>query len=146
MKQELAVKLNGYLANIGVSYVKLHNLHWNVTGPQFKAVHEYLETLYDAFAEVLDAAAELLKMNGVLPLASMKAYLAAATIEELESRELDVSAVLHTVLADMETLKTQAEDIRREADGQNQYDVVGLMEDDLSNYRKTIWFLTAMLK
>ena len=46
MKKELATQMNAYLANIGVSYIKLHNLHWNVVGSQFKAAHEYLETLY----------------------------------------------------------------------------------------------------
>lgn len=46
MKKELATQVNAYLANIGVSYIKLHNLHWNVVGSQFKAAHEYLETLY----------------------------------------------------------------------------------------------------
>ena len=56
--------LNTYIANIGVGYIKLHNLHWNVVGSQFKAVHEYLESLYDAFADVLDETAELLKIAG----------------------------------------------------------------------------------
>ena len=47
MKPNLSAALNVYLANIGVEYVKLHHLHWNVVGSQFKAVHEYLETLGD---------------------------------------------------------------------------------------------------
>ena len=63
MKKELVTQVNAYLANIGVSYIKLHNLHWNVVGSQFKAAHEYLETLYDALADVLDAIAELLKIT-----------------------------------------------------------------------------------
>ena len=146
MKQELINQLNGYLANIGVSYVKLHNLHWNVVGGQFKAVHEYLETLYDGFANVLDAVAEMLKMNGAAPLASMKDYLAAATITELDSKELDVKSVLGIVLADMETLKAQAEAVRTAADQDGVYAVTNLMEDDLANYSKTIWFLHSMLK
>lgn len=108
MKKELATQVNAYLANIGVSYIKLHNLHWNVVGSQFKAAHEYLETLYDALADVLDAIAELLKMNGEAPLASMKGYLSVATIPELESVELDVKSAMQTVLKDMESLRTQA--------------------------------------
>ena len=40
MKKELVNLSNAYLANIGVAYIKLHNLHWNVVGSQFKAVHE----------------------------------------------------------------------------------------------------------
>ncbi len=146
MKSEITIKLNEYLANVGVLYIKLHNMHWNVTGSQFKAVHEYLETLYDAMADVLDAVAEALKMNGEMPLASLKEYLAVATIRELESRELDVKAALGITLADMEALKAQAEDIRSAANDEDQYDIVSMMEDDLANYSKTIWFLKAMLK
>lgn len=145
MNKELALKLNAYLANVGVLYVKLHNMHWNVVGSQFKAVHEYLETIYDGMADVLDEVAEALKMNGEMPLASMKEYLAVATIEELDSRARDVKTVLDTVLADLEAMKAQAEDIRRAADAEDRYDIVGLMEDELGNYNKTIWFLKATL-
>ncbi len=134
MKSEITIKLNEYLANVGVLYIKLHNMHWNVTGSQFKAVHEYLETLYDAMADVLDAVAEALKMNGEMPLASLKEYLAVATIRELESRELDVKAALGITLADMEALKAQAEDIRSAANDEDQYDIVCMMVYDLAYY------------
>lgn len=146
MKKELVGKVNGYLANVGVSYIKLHNLHWNVVGPEFKAVHEYLETLYDAFAEVLDEVAELLKMDGEMPLASLKAYLGVASIKELEERDYGVKESLAIVLADMEEMKAQAEDIRKAADEEDHYGLVGMMEDHLGNYNKTIWFIKSMLK
>lgn len=146
MKKELATKVNVYLANIGVSYIKLHNLHWNVVGSQFKAVHEYLETLYDTFADMLDATAEILKMNGEMLLASMKGYLSASTISELESSEMDVENVMKTVLKDMEALKNQAGAIREQADEVDQFDVANQMEDDIENYNKTIWFIQSMLK
>ena len=86
---------NQYLANIGVSYIKLHNLHWNVTGAQFKAVHEYLESLYDAYAGVLDEIAEIIRMNGQMPFASLEDYLSVATIDELKSREICMSVILY---------------------------------------------------
>lgn len=146
MKNELTNQMNGYLANIGVSYIKLHNLHWNVVGSQFKPVHEYLESLYNALADVFDATAELLKMNGEMPLASMKDYLAAATIRELPSKELDVNSVMKIVLEDMEILKAQAAALRAGADGDGQFDVANKMEEDLANYSKTIWFISSMLK
>lgn len=146
MKKELTAQVNAYLANIAVSYIKLHNLHWNVVGSQFKAVHEYLETLYDGFADVLDATAELLKINGETPLASMKDYLSAATIAEIESAEADVKSVMQTVLKDMEALRLQAASIRAQADEEDQFDVANRMEDDLANYDKTIWFIRSMLK
>ena len=40
-------RLNAYVASLLVWNVKLHNLHWNVTGKLFKPLHEYTEALYD---------------------------------------------------------------------------------------------------
>ena len=146
MNKQLVEKINGYLANDGVGYIKLHNLHWNVVGPEFKAVHEYLEGLYDGFAEVLDAVAELLKMNDEMPLASLKDYLAVASIKELEAKDYGVKEVLEIVLADLKEMKAEAEDIRKLADEEDAYDVVAMMEGDLEKYNKNIWFVKSMLK
>ena len=146
MKKELALELNRYLANIGVSYVKLHNLHWNVVGKDFKPVHEYLETLYNGFANVLDSVAELLKMSGYVPAASLKEYLELTSIQELASEKISTSDALAVVLSDMEILKAQAESIRSAAIEEDDYSIVNIMENDLKEYSKTIWFLSAMLK
>jgi len=146
MKKELVNNVNNYLADIGVSYIKLHNLHWNVVGHQFKAVHEYLESLYDALADVLDEVAEILKMNGEMPLGSLKAYLAVSEIAELEDKDYSVQESLELVLADLQLLKGKAEAIRKLADEEDHYQLVSSMEDQLSNYNKNIWFIKAMLK
>jgi DNA-binding ferritin-like protein len=34
--------LNVYLSDLAVLNVKLHNLHWNVVGPQFVQLHEFV--------------------------------------------------------------------------------------------------------
>ena len=52
MKKELVEKINKYLANLCVEYIKLHNLHWNVVGSNFKAIHGHLESLYDVVSIV----------------------------------------------------------------------------------------------
>ena len=142
---ELTNAINGYIANIGVGYIKLHNLHWNVVGSQFKAVHEYLESLYDSFADVLDETAELLKMADAQPVASLKGYLEIATIKELPDEKIDQKKVLESVLADLELLQNQALEIRKAADAHDCFGVANLMEDHITNYAKQIWFLRSML-
>ena len=137
--------INAYIANIGVGYIKLHNLHWNVVGSQFKAVHEYLESLYDAFADVLDETAELLKMAGAQPVASLKGYLAIATIQELGDEAVDQKKALEITLADLELLRDHALAIRKAADAHDCFGVANLMEDHVTNYAKQIWFLRSML-
>ncbi len=144
MKTELMKDMNGYLANVGVMYVKLHNLHWNVVGTNFKPVHEYLETLYDAFADVLDSVAEMLKIQGEVPLGSLKAYLAVATVKELDDVPCTTQEALAIVATDFKMMKAQAEEIRSKAAAEDNYDVVALMEGDLTQYNKTLWFLNSM--
>ena len=146
MKKALAVKLNKYLANLSVEYIKLHNLHWNVVGINFKAIHEYLEGLYDGISASLDSVAELLKMHDEVPAASLKEYLALSDIEELPSVEVKGKEALEVVLKDFQAFKSLGESIRLEADEANLYDVVSAMEGDLEQFNKAIWFIKAMLK
>lgn len=146
MKQELVNRINDYLANVAVMYIKLHNLHWNVVGSQFKAVHEYLEALYDGFSESLDSVAEILKMNGEMPLASLKDYLAAASVQELDSSEIQIKEAIHITLEDLQLLEKLAREIRLMAVAEDQFDVISHFEDELAQYSKNIWFIKAMLK
>ena len=138
--------VNEYIANIGVSYIKMHNLHWNVVGTQFKAVHEFLESIYDAYADVLDETAEILRMHDEMPAASLAQYLKLATIQELNSKEVSIKESIEITLADMELLKEQTLKIRESADKEDAFDLVAMMEDHISNYNKNIWFLKSMLK
>ena len=146
MKKELVLKSNKYLANINVNYVKLHNLHWNVLGLQFKPVHEYLESLYDSMHEVFDEVAELLKMNGEYPLASLKDFLAVAEVKELESKDYSVKESLEIALADIKLLRENAKELRLLAAEEDFYPLQVMMEDHLANYNKVVWFVESMLK
>ncbi len=145
MKTELITKLNGYLANLGVMYIKIHNLHWNVVGLNFKATHEYLELLYGGFGDALDDVAECIKMHHGYPLASLKDYLANASVEELVSEQYRVTDALAIVLDDIKLLKKQAEAARVMADEDDHYDVVAMLEGQLEDYNKTLWFLESMI-
>lgn len=146
MKKNLLQELNKYLADIAVSYIKVHNLHWNVVGADFKPVHEYLETIYDAYAEVVDEVAELIKIYGEYPLASLKEYLAVSSVKELESKDISTKDALEIALSDMKELCEQAKKVRSLADEEDLFDVVGKMEDDITNYNKNIWFLESSRK
>ena len=146
MKKEMVTGLNNYLSDLAVLHIKFHNLHWNVTGKQFVSIHEYLETQYDKCADYLDAVAEMLKINGETPLASLKEYLAATSIEELESVELPVEKVLEIVTADIKKMNVSAYALRKEADEDGLFTLVGMFEDHIGAYEKDLWFLSAMVK
>ncbi|WP_170008009.1 Dps family protein [Bacillus fonticola] len=82
MSKELMKSVNKQVANWTVLYVKLHNFHWFVKGPQFFTLHELYEQLYNEAHEHIDDLAErLLALEGQ-PVATMKEVLEIATIKE----------------------------------------------------------------
>lgn len=136
---------NRYLANHSVLNAKLHNLHWNVVGIQFMAIHTFTEELYDQFFEQYDAVAEHLKMMGKMPPVTLKEYLELATISEVEAKAFSAQEVLTTVKSDIEAMRRMATDIRTAADAEGDFIAVAMMEDHVAAYDKTLWFLSAML-
>lgn len=140
-------KLNTYLVNLAVLNIKIHNLHWNIVGPQFVSVHEYLESEYDKAGERLDEVAELIRMSGEFPVANLKEYLEISTIKEIEtSKEVSIKEALEIVLSDIKLQKELALEIRKEADEADNFPVANVMENHIEDYNKQIWFVESSLK
>ena len=59
---ELSQQLKVVLATAFSFYLKAHNYHWNVTGPNFKEYHSFLEEVYTTVWESVDGYAEHLRI------------------------------------------------------------------------------------
>lgn len=139
-------QVNQYLADLSVWNVKLHNLHFNVTGPQFKSIHEYLESIYDEAFEYFDAVAEHVKMQGQFPLVNSAEYTKLTKIEELGQEDIPQAKVIDILLKDFKYMNDQAVAIRVAADEEGDFLLVSMMEDHVAYYVKQIWFIESMLK
>lgn len=137
-------QLNQYLSNLAVLNIKLHNLHWNVVGIEFMAIHTFTEDLYNDFFIKFDDVAEMLKMQGQQPNASMKQYLEVATIEESLATSFSPGQVVEILRQDLKILKDNAVKIRSVADGEGDFEVVAMFEDHISVFDKNLWFLRSM--
>jgi starvation-inducible DNA-binding protein len=138
--------LQKYLSNLAVLNIKMHNIHWNVVGKQFIAVHEFTEGIYDKLFEQLDEVAELLKMKGVMPLSTVAEYLENSSIEEIKAKDFAIEESLEIVKKDLEAMKELATTIRNAADEEGDFETVAMFEDFVAEYSKNIWFVDAMLK
>ena len=139
-------QVNQYLADLSVWNVKLHNLHFNVTGPQFKSIHEYLESIYDEAFEYFDAVAEHVKMQGQFPLVNSAEYAKLTKIEELGQEDIPQAKVIEILLKDFKYMNDHAVAIRAAADEEGDFLLVSMMEDHVAYYVKQIWFIESMLK
>ena len=72
---QLYNRVNVFLSNLALLNVKVHNLHWNVEGREFKLIHELTERIYKMLQQQFDEVAEVLKMQGQMPLGSIAEYM-----------------------------------------------------------------------
>ncbi|MCL1945327.1 MAG: DNA starvation/stationary phase protection protein [Firmicutes bacterium] len=142
---KLNEKMNIYLANQHIMFVKLHNLHWYVKGSKFFTLHAKFEELYDATAKVLDSVAERLLMIGGKPVASLAGALKLATIKELDDKDIQCEDSLNVVLADIQLLATQANEIVKLAEQDGDQGTADMFLDYVGEYQKLIWMLKATL-
>ena len=141
----IAAAMNAYLSDLVVSYLKLHDLHWNVKGPQFVEVHKYTEARYEDMAEKFDEIAELVLMHGEKPVSSIAEYVKLASIKELGKDSYRDGEVLQILVEDLSALKAEAEKVRAEMAENDVFDVVAVLEDHVAGYNKELWFLKSML-
>ena len=142
---KLQKELNVYLSNQSVMNMKLHNLHWFVTGEGFFAAHAKLEELYNIAAEQVDFVAELLLSSDMQPVASLKEQLSLASIKELPDSKISTSEAMKIVLADYKVLKDDCEKISALAEVEKKQSIVDFMNSNISNYEKNIWMLKSFL-
>jgi starvation-inducible DNA-binding protein len=142
---QYVTQMNQYLSNLALMIVKLHNVHWNVVGPQFMQVHEFTESLYDDVFEQYDEIAELIKMKGYEPLVTMKDYLANATLEESALTKFTSKEVYTILRSDLEAMRTLATEIRNAADEAGDFETVAEFEEHVAGYTKHLGFIGATL-
>lgn len=145
MSKKVAL-LNQLVADLAVANVKFHNLHWNVIGERFKAVHEFAEELYDMLFEQYDEVAERVKMIGEFPPAAMRTYLEMSKIEELADKDYTIKETTKYLLDDIQYLKRLATEARNVADEEGDFATVAMLEDIVADYCKHDWFISQMLK
>ncbi len=136
-------KFEQYLANINILTMKLHNIHWNVEGPMFQAVHLFTEGEYTKFFQRMDEVAELFKMFGQMPKSTLKEHLEIATIVEEPTRTFNDKEALEICLEDLKRLREDAIELRKLADEEGWFSAVAILETHIEDYNKQIWFVKA---
>ncbi len=137
-------ELNNYLANLNVMSMNVRNMHWNVVGPYFTALHLATGKIYKALSCQIDEVAEMMKMQKMEPLARLSDFVDAATIEELEARDYNEYDVMDNFAAGGQELMKQAQEIRDQANDDDNFLVANKFEEYLCCYAKMEWMLRAM--
>lgn len=141
--KSLIDKLNVYLANQEIMYMKLHNLHWYVKGKSFFTLHPKLEELYDQSAAILDDVAERILALGGSPTASMKEALKLSAVKELDDSPISSEDTVKALISDVEYWITDTKEIVKLAEAEEDGATADQFNGYLAEYQKLMWMLKA---
>jgi len=141
-RKDLAEELKKVLATAFSLYLKTHNYHWNVTGPNFIQYHEYLGDLYEEIHASVDNYAEHIRILGFFTPGSLKRFAEMTSIED--EMVIPSPENMFTRLAnDNMTFIGMLKNVRNMADEINEYGVVNFLEGQIDAHEKIQWMLTS---
>ncbi|MCM3762718.1 DNA starvation/stationary phase protection protein [Alkalihalobacillus oceani] len=144
-QEKVAAILNKQIANWSVLFVKLHNYHWYVKGPQFFTLHEKFEELYNEASVHIDELAErLLALKGQ-PAATMKEYLETASVKEAPGGQ-DAEAMVAELVSDFDTLIEELKGGMEAADSLGDETTADMLLAVHQSLEKHNWMLRSFLK
>ncbi|KAA2295671.1 DNA starvation/stationary phase protection protein [Clostridioides difficile] len=136
--------LNRQVANLNVLYVKIHNYHWYVKGPNFYTLHVKFEEFYNEVTVQMDEIAErILTLKGS-PAATMKEYLELSSIQEAAGGE-DAKTMVQNLIEDFATRSNKYQEGIEVADAAEDQPTSDMLTGFKADLEKHMWMLRSFL-
>jgi len=144
--EQLIQQLKVILGTNFALYLKSHNYHWNIEGPNFPQYHDFLNTFYtEVFAQIDPIAEHIRYLDSYAP-GSMERFLELADIEEAVD-------IIPTAMEMMTQLKSDNDryiiHLRAgvaAAEQANEPAVGNFLQDLLGAHQKKAWMLRSIIK
>lgn len=144
-RKEIAQGLSRFLADTYTLYLKTHNFHWNVTGPQFHSLHALFMTQYTELWTAIDEIAERIRALGFPAPGSYKDFAALTSIKEADGVP-SARQMIEQLVAGHETVAKTARNVFPAAENGNDQASLDLLTQRISLHEKTAWMLRALLE
>lgn len=145
-KTTISDQLNQLLADQHVMYIKMRNFHWNLVGPSFVEVHEFIEKLYNHIALEIDEVAERIQQLGHTAAGSMSEFLKKAQLKESDGGKKEQTSVVKQLAEDSDmmarNLRKMIGDISESFDDPGTVDILTKL---LQTQEKNAWMLRRYL-
>lgn len=143
--EQLILQLKKILATTFAMYLKSHNYHWNIEGPDFVQYHNFLGELYEEVFSSVDTTAEKIRMLG--------AYTPGSFVRFSELSDIDDETNVPIALQMLAKLKTDNEkliELLRDgidiADEAGEPAISNYLQERLDAHQKHAWMLTSLTK
>ena len=143
--EELIVALKKALANTFAFYLKTHNYHWNVTGPDFSQYHKFLEGIYEEVYGSVDQFGEEIRSLGDYAPGSFTRFAELSDIQD-ETKVPPALTMLERLAADNQMLLASIESAYELAEREHKHGLSNFLAERQDAHSKHAWMLSATLK
>ena len=143
-RENIAAGLSGLLADSYSLYLKTHNYHWNVEGPQFNTLHQMFEAQYLELAIAVDGIAERIRTLGIKAPGSYSEFAKLTSIEEATGEE-SAEEMIRQLALGQESVARTAREVFPAADAANDEPTADLLTQRMQIHEKNAWMLRSML-
>ncbi|OSZ65286.1 DNA starvation/stationary phase protection protein [Sphingomonas sp. IBVSS1] len=143
-RKAIADGLARLLADTYTLYLKTHNFHWNVTGPQFNSLHLMFEGQYSELALAVDLIAERIRALGEPAPGSYSAFAKLSSIKEADGVP-KADEMVRILAEDQLAVVRTARAVFPLADAAHDEPTADLLTQRMQVHEKTAWMLRANL-
>ena len=137
--------LNGLLANEYPLFTKTLNYHWNVTGPRFHSIHNFLEDQYNTLLAQMDDIAERVRVLGETPLGTVNEMNSKMDLDEKNGKELSSSQMLEDLYLSHMKIHEETRGFLKEMDSADDPGTEDFLVGVLKSHQMMSWMLKSHL-
>lgn len=126
-------------------YLKAHNFHWNVEGPDFQEYHKLFETIYEEVYESIDPFAENIRKLGSYTPGSYTRLSMLTQIDD-ETGVPPVMSMVEELLSDSDKSVKVFKMVYDLAEREGEHGLSNFLAERMDAHRKHSWMLRASLK
>jgi starvation-inducible DNA-binding protein len=144
--EQLIQQLKVILGTNFALYLKSHNYHWNIEGPNFPQYHDFLNTFYtEVFAQIDPIAEHIRYLDSYAP-GSMERFLELADIEEAVDIIPSPIDMMTQLKSDNDRFIIHLRAGIAAAEQANEPAVGNFLQDLLGAHQKKAWMLRSIIK
>ena len=141
----LADNLKTLLASNFAYYLKAHQFHWNVEGPDFGELHEFFQNIYQDAYSAIDPIAEYVRYLDEYAPGSFERFSELTQISG-QTKIPRARLMIEELLANNNTLIELLNDCFAVAEQENNQGIANFIAERLDAQAKHGWMLSSFLK
>lgn len=145
MKEQLADQLKVCLADSFAFYLKAHNYHWNVEGPDFYQFHELFQEIYSEVQGAIDTLAEQIRTLDVYAPGTLTRLKQLSTIVEDEGLPSPIVMSRNLFNENNKVIVSLMSGYKM-AEEMGELGISNFLQDRIQAHQKHSWFLRSIGK